>query len=71
MHEPLIKGLPDTAFMVARPARRRLDRGHGWRAADIKYLPIEGERLGRPAIQKNRCDTTPNSGTRIASDQSV
>ncbi len=22
---------------------------HGWRAADIKYLPIEGRRLGRPA----------------------
>ena len=22
---------------------------HGWRAADIKYLAIEGERLGRPA----------------------
>ncbi|HVY37026.1 MAG TPA: SAM-dependent methyltransferase [Polyangia bacterium] len=23
--------------------------GHGWRAADIKYLAIEAERLGRPA----------------------
>ena len=23
-------------------------RAHGWRAAETRYLPIEGERLGRP-----------------------
>ncbi len=45
----LRRPMPAAPFQFEPPDWFAFFEAHGWRAADIKYLPIEARRLGRPA----------------------